>query len=93
VGNKPAKREVGSIDSDAMETNDGANDDYVGSEAFEMKRVMSPCCRIGTWSQLHTTYSLPRVPRHEREGWKKVMRRREKLQADKKYLVDAPCKK
>jgi hypothetical protein len=35
-----AKREVGSIDSDAMETNDGANDDYVGSEAFEMKRVM-----------------------------------------------------
>ncbi|KAK2406030.1 hypothetical protein QL285_041817 [Trifolium repens] len=82
---KPAKREVRSIDSDAMETNDGANDDDVG-EAFEMRRVGSPPYWFSTnWSRLHITCSLPRVPSYERKAHRRAMRLREKLQADKEY--------
>ncbi|KAK2406151.1 5-oxoprolinase (ATP-hydrolyzing) [Trifolium repens] len=82
---KPAKREVRSIDSDAMETNDGANDDDVG-EAFEMRRVGSPPYWFSTnWSRLHITCSLPRVPSYERKAYRRAMRLREKLQADKEY--------
>jgi hypothetical protein len=82
---EPAKREVRSIDSDAMETNDGANDDDVG-EAFEMRRVGSPPYWFSTnWSRLHTTCSLPRVPSYERKAYRRAMRLREKLQADKEY--------
>lgn len=82
---KPAKREVRSIDSDAMETNDGANDDDVG-EAFEMRRAGSPPYWFSTnWSRLHNTCSLPRVPSYERKAHRRAMRLREKLQADKEY--------